>query len=389
MMKIRTITTAAAMVAALQCVSAQSADVSSALDALVESRYSDDAPGAAIIVARGDTILYERYIGVADMASGEKIGATTRFNIASCSKQFTVVGLLRLAELGLVDLDAPMTEHLPYLTHAIWHKITPRHLMSHTSGLPDSRPRHDRQATVMADDAFSEAYFTGLTELKFEPGSDYDYLNPSFILLSRIIERVAEVPFTVYQQRYLFEPAGMYATYYFDAAARPSRAAHGYLNAHATGDDGDTDGSPKVLRGESQWQEYDYGEETFFGTRPDGGIYSTARDLLAWEKALRCNTIISAAALSEAYTRHIRVTGSPWCDYQNRPNTWYGYGWFIDDIPGRRLKIYHTGDNGGYKAYLAKYPTDDTVVIVLENRCDLDRWAFGLAIERALYCGSE
>lgn len=376
----RTTVTVLAAIAALTA----SASLAERLDSLVASRYSDDEPGAAIIVARGDSVLYERYVGIADMPSGAPVTAATRFNIASCSKQFTVVGLLRLAEQGLVDLDKPLAEYFPDYSRPFWQDITLRHLMNHSSGLPDSRQRSDRRATVFADDAYSMAYFPSVEALKFAPGAAYDYLNPSFLLLARVIEQKSGLPFTVYQQRYIFEPSGMFATYYFDPAACPGDVAHGYLNTLAEASD-DTDGSPKVVTASGKWQEYDYGEETFFATRPDGGIYSCPRDLLKWERALRRCEIVGQEMRDLAYTPHITVYGSEWCDYQNRPNTSYGYGWFIDSTPGRPLKVYHTGDNGGFKAYMAKYPEEDVVVIVLENRCDLDRWSFGLAIEEALF----
>lgn len=361
-----------------------SASVAECLDSLVSARYSDDEPGAAILVARGDSILYERYVGIADMSTGLPISPATRFNIASCSKQFAVIGLLRLVEQGIVDPDEPLVSYFPEYSRPFWRDMTLRHLMSHSSGLPDSRPRSDRNATVFADDAFSMAYFPYVDSLKFTPGTAYDYLNPSFLLLAKVIEQKSGLPFTVYQQRYVFEPSGMLSTYYFDPTAAPSDVSHGYLNTFA-GQSSDTDGSPKVITSADKWQEYDYGEETFFATRPDGGIYSCPRDLLLWEKALKDGRVVEAGTLSQAYTPRIVVSGSEWCDYQNRPNTSYGYGWFIDNTPGRPLKIYHTGDNGGYKAYVAKYPDEDVVVIVLENRCDLDRWSFGLAIEEAVF----
>ena len=85
-----------------------------------------------------------------------------------------------------------------------------------------------------------------------------------------------------------------------------------------------------------------------------------------------------------AYTPHVEVTGSKWSSYQNRPNTYYGLGWFIDKTPGYPRKVYHTGDNGGFQAYLAKYPEKEVTIIILENRNDNDRWSLATAIDKIL-----
>jgi CubicO group peptidase (beta-lactamase class C family) len=197
------------------------------------------------------------------------------------------------------------------------------------------------------------------------------------------------MPFIKYQKRHIFDELGMVSTTYFDPKNTPANTAHGYINTKADGASStDNDTAGKTIKvdnsNSSQWQQYDYGEETFFATRPDGGIYSTIRDLRLWEKALKEYRIISKEMLLTAYTPHITVTGSTWSTYQNRPNTSYGLGWFIDNTPGYPTKVYHTGDNGGFQAYLGKFPQKDVTVIILENRNDNDRWSLVKTIDEIL-----
>ena len=351
----------------------------STLDQVLKTRYDNsDAPGAAIIIARGDTILYERYMGVADMQTGEKIGPDTRLNIASISKQFTVMALLQQAERhDPALLDRPVSDFFDY-PQSWWHDITLRNLANHTSGVPDTRPRTDRQWCVMADEEQSIAYFKDVEKPIFTPGEYYDYLNPSFILLAKVVEKMSGQDFYEYVRDNIFQPAGMTSTYYFDRTANPRRQAHAYMP--------DGDG----------WREYDFGEETFFATRPDGGIYSTARDMLRWENALFNGKIVSPANLSAACTPSVSVTDSPYCDYQRRPNTSYGLGLFIEataavdnpvdnyvntPVNNNPFKIYHTGDNGGFQAYVATYPANSLRVIILENRADRSRDALVSTID--------
>lgn len=339
-----------------------------ALDSAFDVRYRAGEPGAAIIVAKGDSILYERYGGVADMPSGRPIDADTRFCIASCSKQFTVAALLQQAAAykgAMPLLDTPLSEFFPYKAD-LWRHVTPSHLASHTSGIPDARPRDDRRWCVYADEEQSVQYFNDVDSTGFGPGEYYDYLNPSFILLAKIIEQTSGRDFYEYVADSIFAPAGMTSTYFFNPRADGPGQSHAY--------------EP----GRKGWEEFDYGEETFYATRPDGGIYSTARDLLKWENALRDGKILPEYWRNLAYTPAVSVTVSPRCDYQRRPDTWYGLGWFVDHPVGRPVKVYHTGDNGGYQAYLAKYPAEDVKIIVLENRHDHDRWQLATLIDKIL-----
>lgn len=373
----------------MSVLSINATDVASKVDALMNARYKDDTPGAAIMILKGDSVLMERYYGVADMETMEPISPLTRFNIASVSKQFTVVGALRLVEQGKISLNDTLSSYFQQYTAPFWNDIKLWHLMSHTSGLPDSRDRSDRKACVFANDSISMSYFPSVKELRFNPGTAYDYKNPTFLLIANIIEQCDSMPFIEYQKRYIFDELGMVSTTYFDPNNTPANTAHGYINTQADGassTDNDTAGKTVEIDNpkSSQWQQYDYGEETFFATRPDGGIYSTVRDLARWEKGLRENRIIPDSLLKIAYTPHVEVTGSKWSSYQNRPNTYYGLGWFIDKTPGYPTKVYHTGDNGGFQAYLAKYPEKDVTIIILENRNDNDRWSLATAIDKIL-----
>ena len=328
-------------------------DVASQVDAIMKTRYSYDTPGAAIMILKGDSVIMEKYYGVADMETMEPISVLTRFNIASISKQFTVVGALRLVNEGKIALNDSLAHYFPQYTEPFWKQLQIWHLMSHTSGLPDSRDRSDRNACVFANDLISMSYFPLVKDLRFNPGSAYDYKNPTFLLIANIIEQCDSMPFIEYQKRYIFDELGMVSTTYFDPNNTPANTAHGYINTQADGassTDNDTAGKTVKIDNpkSSQWQQYDYGEETFFATRPDGGIYSTIRDLAQWEKGLRENRIIPDSLLKIAYTPHVEVSGSKWSSYQNRPNTYYGLGWFIDKTPSYPTKVYHTGDNGGF-----------------------------------------
>lgn len=363
------------------------------LDSLLHSHYSSDAPGAALLVAKDGNILYDKGVGVANMATGEKIDGNTAFNIASISKQFTAIGALKMQEMGLINLEHSVAQYFPEFESDVWKRVKLRHLLSHSSGVPDARPRGDRNFTLFATDEQSVGYMTVLNELHFEPGTAYEYINPTFDLFYLIAERTTGMKFVDFQKKYIFDKAGMKNVQYFTPEAVIPHMAHGYIvneDAEVSGSDSDYAKKREKVANDYvdgkgvHWAECDYGEETFFATKADGGIYTTTRDFLRWENALRNNVLVKEASKRKAYTPHTMVTGSPWSGYQNRPNTWYGYGWFIDKTPGREVKIYHTGDNGGFQAYAAKYEHSGVNVIMLENQSTVDRWTQQLEIEKIL-----
>lgn len=340
-------------------------------------------PGAAVLIMQGDSVVFDKGYGVADLGTMAPIDGDTRFNIASVSKQFTAVAVLQLAAEGRLSLDDSVARWFPEFRSPIWEKVRIRHLLSHSSGVPDARGYLSREEKINGDEALALEYMTELDTLHFEPGSAYEYINPTFVLCGRLVELASGQEFTGYVRDHIFCPAGMERTSYFDRNDERPGDAHGYEYADVSNmPEERTAGSAPA---EKNWYEYDFGEETFFATRPDGGIYSCTRDFVRWERALRAGTLLPADLLADAMSPHTMVSGSPWSDYQNRPNTWYGYGWFIEPATDSSpLRVYHTGDNGGFKILAARYPESDTLILVFANRADWDRYALMLAVEKYL-----
>ena len=344
------------------------------LDAVCSDIFPAGEPGAAVLVQQGDKVLFEKYYGLASLPDRQKVGSDTRFNIASVSKQFTAVAVLQLAAAGKVDPEAPVGRYFPEYKDPLWQRVKVRHLMSHSSGIPDERGYLSREAKVKGDDALATEYFQWLDHLHFEPGTEYEYINPTFVLLGTLVERVSGQPFTDYVKEHIFGPAGMTDTAYI---GEEENAAHAYEYDR----EGEESEEHDAFRpeGTHDWYEYDYGEESFFGTRPDGGIYTTPRDFVKWEQALP--RLLPEAFLKEAFEPRVLVSGSRWSSYQNRPGTYYGYGWFLEPEKGC---IYHTGDNGGFKILAARYPEKQTLVLVFAARADWDRYALKTRIEQIL-----
>jgi len=311
-------------------------------------------PGAAVLIMQGNDTLYSRCFGVADMETKAPVTFATNFCIASVSKQFSAVALLQLAEQGMLSLNDPLSKFFPEFQAPFFDDITLHHIMSHTSGIPDARPRSDRNFVLYSNDVTSVQYMRTLDHLNFEPGTQYEYINPTFQLIYQVVERTTGIPFEDYMNRSVFEPADMQTCCYFEPDRDIPQMAHGYQRDE-----------------KGVWKEYDYGEESFFGTKADGALYCSINDFMQWEHALRDNRVWTAASKRLAYLPWIQIPAD--AEYGYQPHTGYGYGFFVQDMPGQPTHVYHLGDNGGFTIYAGKIPERDLDFLFFSTRPDIDR----------------
>ncbi len=359
----------------------------SKIDSIFSELFPSDEPGAAVLVLQGDEVIIDKGYGIADLESGAPIDGNSSFCIASISKQFTAVAILQLAEQGKLSLEDNMAKYFPEYKADFYERIKIKHLLSHSSGIPDARDRSDEQRSIFANEEYVMQYLPDLNFINFEPGTEYEYINPTFLMLGAIVEKVSGMSFVDYVNENIFAPAGMKQSIFFEPDKEhliPNRA-RGYrfeavdnLSEENTENEGETDRS-------KEWHEYDYGEANFFATKADGGLYTSTHEFVMWEKALRNYIVLGEEMLNAAHTPQIEVSNSKFSNYQNRPNTWYGYGWFIEPATeSSPLKIYHTGSNGGFKSIAARYPEKEMLILLFSNRDDLDSYSIIQPIERAL-----
>ena len=117
--------------------------------------------------------------------------------------------------------------------------------------------------------------------------------------------------------------------------------------------------------------EYDYGEESFFATKADGALYTSIDDFVRWEKALANLKVWNAISRQQAYNSKVTIPAD--AEYGYQPHTGYGYGFFVQTMPGRCPVVYHTGDNGGFTIYAGKVPRHNVVFLFFSTRNDIDR----------------
>lgn len=334
-------------------------------------------PGAVVIVRRGDSIMYNRSFGMADLERGIPLSDSTVFNIASASKTYVTAALVKLRDQGRLTLDDSLSMYFPNFRSPIFRRVTLRHVLSHTSGLPDKRPRTADQWNEYVKDNQSPfgygpdyllygreeeltAFFETLDTLKSEPGTKFEYQNAPYLLLPSIIEQLTGRNFESWMQQNIFNPAGLTETEYYDPARPHPRMAHAYSRATGPRDPG------RYRSTDGRWNEQDYGETEFFLTRADHGICTTPREFTKWINALYQGKVVDESSLSEV-NRPVIDT--------DEDSIQYGLGLFVQDIESKPLKVFHSRNNGGFSIFEAVFPRQHLYYLIFANRADWDRLA--------------
>ena len=355
-----------ALVTAAQTRNMSKEEVKRSIDKVFSAVYNNpEEPGAAVLIMQGNDTIYSHCFGVADMETREPVSFETNFCIASVSKQFSAVALIQLAEKGLLSLNDPLSKFFPEFQAPFFDDITLHNILSHTSGIPDARSRESRDFVLYSTDVESVGYMKTLDHLNFTPGTQYEYINPTFQLIYQIVERVTGIPFEDYMNRSVFGGAGMETCCYFEPDRDIAHMAHGYERDE-----------------KGVWKEYDYGEESFFATKADGALYCSINDFVQWERALRDNRVWTAASKRLAYLPWIQIPEN--ANYGYQPHTGYGYGFFVQDMPENPTHVYHLGDNGGFTIYAGKIPERDLIFLFFSTRPDIDRLGMVNKVYRVL-----
>ncbi|HEX5578273.1 MAG TPA: wax ester/triacylglycerol synthase family O-acyltransferase [Candidatus Limnocylindria bacterium] len=299
--------------------------------------------------------------GYADLDAGSPITERTVFRIASVTKTMTAIAVMQLAERGLIELDAPASDYLRAYPLVLRSKgirqPTIRHLLTHTSGIPDARhltdllhfswgPWDGRPPIFSVPygaplPSLARHYRNGL-EVVADPGTAFAYSNPGFATLGQIVEDVSGLPLDRYLRERVFEPLGLADT---DLRRNPrlsARLATGYT-FHRRGP------GPVPDR---EW----------IGAG-GGGAYSTLWDLAAYADALLGGganghgRVLESETLAQMFERQ----------YQASPTLGaVGLAFFRTDVDGHPI-LSHDGILPGFNTHLAVAPDDGVAVIALTN----------------------
>jgi len=290
------------------------------IDGLFASLAGKDLPGAAVVVLKDGAVVHSRAYGLASIELGVPNTTRTKFRLASVSKSFTALAVLQLVEQGRVSLDDPLAKYVP--DFAGGERITIRHLLTHTAGLPDFMS-FDEAKKLPPDSA---------------PGERLNYSNIGYVTLGRVIEKVTGKSYENHLREAILAPLGMSDT----GVDRRSPLEMGRAAGYVVGPEGGLVNS----------------ESTDTSSDPAaGGLYSTAEDMSRWVQALVAGRIVSPATFG-TMTTPVTLSGG-------RKGV-YGYGFML--VPYRGLReVAHGGDISGFNTYFAIYPDARLAVVVLSN----------------------
>jgi CubicO group peptidase (beta-lactamase class C family) len=307
--------------------------------------FSNNEPGASVVILQGDQVLFKKSYGLADLNTREPVTSSTLFNLGSISKTFVAYGILILREQGKLSVYDPLSRYFPeFRNRAIADQVTIRHLLTHTSGLPDLRKvKEDSVFYLTARDEENWAPILQADKLNFTPGEHYEYSNPAFNALALIIEKKSGVKWQQYIQDNILIPADMMKSTITDGPHPESGVAHAYV------------------RSGEQWKEKDYGEEPTFAAAGNGGVWSSVDELILYEKAIREFRFARPETIAAS-----RTVDKP-LNWKADDQPFIGWSWFIEKVNGIKT-IGHAGTQGGFFCHYVYMPETDVLYIVLANR---------------------
>jgi len=297
-----------------------------------------DFKGNMLIAINGISV-FESSTGFAHMHSGMTNNLNTTFQLASISKTFTAAAVVLLRDKNMLKLEDFVSKYIPEFPYP---DITIKHLLNHTSGLPNY--------IWLLEHEWKKKYFPDNEDLifllakhklplNFIPGQRFSYSNTGYAVLGSLIQRISGKKYEVFLKEYIFEPLKMETAFVYNQTSFDTidNVARGY-----------------VRRGRG-YVEYEHDAND--GVVGDKGIYASIYDLFKWDLALHTEMVFSNETINEIF--EIQKTNRD--RYFN-----YALGWRLPAFIEPKM-VFHNGWWHGFRTSLRRYVNDKNTIIVLNN----------------------
>ncbi len=296
-----------------------------------------------ILIAKDGDVIYEKYMGKVDLRKNDSLTSTTPLHIASTSKTFTAIAILRMVQKNKLSLDDSLEKFFPAFPY---RGVTVKMLLTHRSGIPNYLYfMSNNKWGILPNKKWNRQYATNQDVLKMmydkrpdptgTPGGRFSYCNTNFVLLAMIIEKISGTTFPVYMQRHFFVPLQMTNTFVFTLK--------------------DTLTATPTFTNKNVYWEYDFLDATY----GDKNIFTTPLDLLKWDQALYTDQIISKPLLDSAFAPY---------SFEKPSVHNYGLGWRLQLLPNGKKIVYHFGKWHGSNAVFARLIDEKATIIILGNK---------------------
>lgn len=298
---------------------------------------ADDVAGAVVVVISGGVPVWTGAFGLADPEAGRAMTEDALFRVESISKPVTAWGVMRLAEVGRLDLDRPITDCLQRWQPPVGAaRITARQLLAHTAGigLGDYAARHapDAPRPSLPDHIRQDVRMIGA------PGTDFAYSDTGYNLLELVIEDCTGEDFHAFMQRDIFAPLGM-RTAHFDWTGAQMPVGHDLRGRPV---------APYVYPG-----------------RGSGGLFATASDVARFAAAGMADAeqdVLSGPSVAALHQPGVAVTG-----LFGFAADGYGLGHFTETLPDGRAAVWHGGQGYGWMSHMHLLPASGEGIVILAN----------------------
>ena len=303
-----------------------------------------------ILVYENGEIVFQSSDGLRSIDPIDSLTLNSQFRLASVSKQFTGVAIMKLKQAGNLDYDQKVNTILTDFPH---DNITIKHLLHHTSGIADYIEiikenfvsQNLTKRYILGNNEILDIFYDTNPKLNFQPGEEFEYSNTGYLVLASIVEKISKQHFRDFLKENIFEPLGMSRTtlYNYQEGNDPNmpNRVFGYRKTES----------------EKGYELNDY--HVVNDVRGDGGIYSTLNDLYKWNMALVNYKVLPKEYLDEAWS---------WGTLNNGEKITYGFGWFLFLEDKTKPKtVFHSGGWVGFSTYLFNEIETKSGYIVLTN----------------------